>query len=74
MKNYKYNILGIDCANCANELEDKLNKIKGIDKLNINFMTQKLTFQCEEDELENILKEIKKTIKKHEPDAFVEEL
>ena len=27
-----YSIEGIDCANCAAKVEDKINKIKGIDE------------------------------------------
>ena len=37
-------------------------------------MTEKLSFDCEEDNIDEALKEIKKVIKKEEPDVFIEEM
>lgn len=73
MKNYKYKIINLDCPNCANELEEKLKHIKLISNVSISFMAEKLTFTCEEDEFAEAIKEIKKTIKKNEPDVEIEE-
>ena len=33
----------LDCANCAAKMEDAINKIDGVDKATVSFMTQKLT-------------------------------
>lgn len=74
MNNYKYKIEGLDCAACAGELESKLNKIDLIKNVSISFMTQRLTFDCNESDLENALKLIKKTIRHEEPDVSIEEL
>jgi len=30
-----YTIEGIDCANCAMKIEEKINKIKGIEEANL---------------------------------------
>lgn len=73
MKNYKFKIENLDCANCANELETKLSEIKMISNVSISFMSEKLTFDCAEDMYESALKEIKKVIKKNEPDVEIEE-
>lgn len=73
MKNYKFKIENLDCANCANELEEKLSEIKLISNVSISFMSEKLTFDCAEDMYESALKEIKKVIKKNEPDVEIEE-
>ena len=40
-----YSIEGIDCANCAAKIEDKINKIKEIDEANLNFMMEKLSIE-----------------------------
>ena len=37
-------------------------------------MTEKLSFDCEEDNIDEALKEIKKVIKKEEPDVSIEEM
>lgn len=41
----KYKIHNIDCANCALQLEDKINKAQIVDKVSINFMMEKITIE-----------------------------
>ncbi len=74
MKNYKFKIEGLDCANCANELESELRELDLINNVSISFMTEKLSFDCEENNIDEALKEIKKVIKKEEPDVSIEEM
>ncbi len=74
MKKYKFKINGLDCANCANELEVALQKIDIIENASISFMTQKLIFECTEENKEQALEKIRKTIKKEEPDVTIEEV
>ena len=74
MKDYKYKIEGLDCANCANELEESLRKIDLIENVSISFMTERLSFSCSEDNLNNALKQIKKVIRREEPDVTIEEV
>ena len=74
MKDYKYKIEGLDCANCANLLEESLRKIDLIENVSISFMMERLTFSCNEDNLKNAIKQIKKTIRKEEPDVTIEEV
>lgn len=40
----KYNIY-VDCANCANLMEDQASKVEGVESLTINFMAQKMTVE-----------------------------
>ena len=74
MKKYKFKIKNLDCANCANELERALQKIDIIENVSISFMTQKLVFECAEEDKEQALEKIKKIIKKEEPDVVIEEV
>lgn len=73
MKTYKYKIKGLDCANCANELERALQHLEMIENISISFITQKLIFECEEEKKNQALESIKKVIHKKEPDVIVEE-
>lgn len=69
-----YSIEGIDCANCAAKIEDKINKIKEIEEANLNFMMAKLSieFKCSTDEeIEEVMQEVRKIVKKMEPDAVI---
>ena len=62
---------GLDCANCAAKIEDKLNGIKGVDEAIVNFMTSKVTIIGEDEEFEEIMKKAVDIIKKYEPDAQI---
>ena len=70
----KFKIKGLDCANCANELERALNKIEGIENAVISFMTERLEIEYDENNKDEILKKVKKVIKKEEPDVTIEEI
>ena len=74
MKKKKYNIEGLDCANCARELEEAITKIDGIFSVVINFMMQKMEISYDEENEKEILSNLKKVIKKEEPDVSFSEL
>lgn len=44
----KYKIEGLDCANCARELEEELNKIDGVNSATVDFMGGKVILDCAE--------------------------
>ena len=61
-KTYK---IEVDCANCANLMEDAARKTKGIQNATVNFMTQKMIGEFEEGQepqevMENVLNACKK--------------
>lgn len=65
---------GLDCANCANKIEDKVNKLTGVKEANLNFSTTVLTAELHEENLkEEIINEIKEIVNKLEPHVKVKE-
>lgn len=70
----KFKIIGLDCANCAAELERVIGKIVGIKEANINFMTEKLIIECEENEKVEVVEKMKKVVHKEEPDCTIKEI
>lgn len=69
-----YSIEGIDCANCAAKIEDKINKMKNIEEANLNFMMGKLSIEFKvstDEEVEEIMEEVRKLVNKLEPDAVI---
>ena len=70
----KFKIKGLDCANCASQLERAIQKIDGVESVNISFMTQKMELEYDETRKEEIMKNVKKVIKKEEPDVTIEEV
>ena len=59
----------VDCANCANKVESALKKIDGIKDASINFMTQKVVLDIDDEkDADEIIKLCKKEAKKIESD------
>ena len=70
----KFKIQGLDCANCAAELERAIQKIDGVTEASLSFMTEKLVMEIEDDRKDEVLKNLKKVVKKEEPDCTIEEI
>ena len=70
----KFKIKGLDCANCASELERVVQKIEGIESVNISFITEKMELEYDEERKQEIMKCVKRIIKKEEPDVTIEEI
>ncbi len=70
----KFKLKGLDCANCAAELERRIKKLEGIESVSISFMTERMELEFDDTKKEEIIKNIKKTIKDEEPDVTIEEM
>ena len=70
MKNYKYILEGLDCANCAKKIENKIANTEGYKNVNVNFSTLKLSFQTDK---KDVKKEVCNIVKSIEPDVIVRE-
>ena len=72
--NFKLVLNGLDCANCANKIEVRVNKINGIKEATMNFSTSILTIEIKEGILkEDIIEEVKLIVKTLEPHVQVQE-
>lgn len=58
----------VDCANCAAKIETAIQKIPGIQSASISFLTQKMIIEAEDNEWDQLMKKIRKTAKRIEPD------
>ncbi len=47
-------ISGLDCANCARELEEEIEKKARVASVAVDFMAQKVTVDCDGEELANV--------------------
>lgn len=67
-----YNI-EVDCANCANLMEEAAKKIEGVYEVTISFMTQKMSVEFAEGADEKkVMKAVLKACRKVEPDCEIE--
>jgi len=60
----KFRLKGLDCANCAAKMENKISKIKGVNSVNINFMTMKMSIDIEDSKSDEILESVVTAINK----------
>ena len=67
-----YNI-DVDCANCANLMEEAAGKVKGVASAVVNFMALRMTVEFEDGYDEKaVMKEVRKACRKAEPDCDIE--
>ena len=61
----------LDCANCAAKMENAIRKLDGVRSVSVNYFTQKLILEAEDEAFDGVLKEAVKCIAKVEPDCRV---
>lgn len=68
-KTYK---IEVDCANCANKMEEAANKTAGVKSATVNFMTLKMIVEFEEgQDAKAVMQEVLKQCKKIEDDCEI---
>lgn len=66
-----YKLEDLCCANCAQKIQDGIEKVDGVEKATVNFLTQKFTLVAEDDKFDAALAESLKIFKRIEPDCTV---
>ena len=61
----------LDCAHCAQKMEDGIKKIRGVKDAKVNFMLMKLTVDAEDDLFEAVMDEAVKVCRRIEPDCRI---
>lgn len=59
----------LDCANCAAKIENAINELDDVEKASVTFMTKKLILNAPEEKMNDVIEQVKKIIKKIEPDV-----
>ncbi len=60
-----YTLEDLDCANCAAKMEALINKLPGVEKATVTFMTSRLSLTVPDDtDLPALLKQVQKEINK----------
>lgn len=68
-KSYK---IEVDCANCANKMEEAAAKTAGVKAVTVNFMTLKMNVEFDEGADEKaVMQEVLKNCKKVEDDCEI---
>lgn len=68
-KTYK---IEVDCANCANKMEDAAKRTPGVKDATVNFMTLKMNVEFEEGcDARNVMEAVRKSCKRVEDDCEI---
>ena len=68
-KTYK---IDVDCANCANKMEQAAKDTAGVKDAVVNFMTLKMSVEFEEgQDAKSVMQEVRKNCKKVEDDCEI---
>ncbi len=68
-KTYK---IEVDCANCANKMEEAAKKTAGVADASVNFMTLKMSVEFAEGaEPKAVMEDVLKACRKVEPDCEI---
>ena len=68
-KSYK---IEVDCANCANLMEEAARKVAGVRTAVVNVMTQKMSVEFEDGaDAVKVMKDVLKACRKAEPDCEI---
>ena len=66
-----YKLRDLDCANCAQKMEDAIKKIDGVQDASVSFLLQKLTLTAEDSRFDEVLRQAVKACKRVEPDCEI---
>jgi cation transport ATPase len=63
----QYQLTNLECANCAARMERAIQGIVGVNQAVVNFLTQKLSIDAEDERFEAIMDEVVALCKRIEP-------
>ncbi len=66
-----YKLEDLDCASCAAKMERAISKLDGVSSVHVNFLTQRLAIEAEEEGFEELMRQVIKLCKKVEPDCRI---
>ncbi|MDD5937510.1 MAG: cation transporter [Clostridiales bacterium] len=67
----KFNLIDLDCANCARKMEDAINRIDGVSSASVSFIQQKMTIDADDAHFDDIMAQVVKVCKRVEPDCQI---
>ncbi len=66
-----FKLIDLDCANCAQKMENAIKKLDGVSDATVSFLMQKMTVEADDARFDDIMKQVVKCCKKVEPDCQI---
>ena len=67
-------LIDLDCGHCADKIQKAVQKIDGVNSVEVNFLSQKMVLEAADERFQEIAEEAVKLIKKIEPDVTVKKI
>lgn len=67
----RYSLNNLECANCANKMEREIQKLSGVQSVNISFLMQRMVIETDDESHDEIMAKVSKICKKIEPDCEI---
>lgn len=61
----------VDCAACAAKIEDAIRKVNGVNDASVNFLTQKVMIDADDDKFDDVVRQAVRAAKHVEADAEI---
>ena len=66
-----FDLIDLDCANCAAKMENAVKEIDGVKDATVSFMMQKMTVEADDDIFDKVMKQAVKACRRIEPDCEI---
>lgn len=66
-----FKLVDLDCAHCAQKMQDAVAAISGVNDVQVNFLAQKMTLDADDARFDDIMQQVVRTCKKIEPDCRI---
>ena len=66
-----FQLVDLDCANCAAKMEDAIRRIDGVESVTVSFMSQKMTLQAPDERFDAVMGQVVKACRRIEPDCTI---
>ena len=67
-----FKLTDLDCAHCAQKMEDAIAKLDGVEKVHVNFLALKLTLVADDVRFDEIARQAAKICRRVEPDCTLD--
>ena len=66
-----FRLKDLECANCAAKMEQNIKKLDAVNQASVNFLTQKMMIDAEDEQFDNVMQQVVKICHKIEPDCKI---
>ncbi len=66
-----YRMEELECAHCAARMEQGIRALPGVKEAHVNFLSQKLTIEAEDEGFEALMDQVVRLCRKIEPDCVI---